>query len=57
VAARTCVDANTASTAALVLGDDAPSWLEARRLPARLVRADGPVVYTCKWPQEQAVAA
>ena len=37
VAAATCVDANTASTAAVVLGDAAPGWLADRRLPARLV--------------------
>ena len=41
VAAATCVDANTASTAAIVLGDDAPAWLAARGLPARLVDHDG----------------
>ena len=37
VAAASCVDANVASTASIVMGDDAPAWLEARRLPARLV--------------------
>ena len=38
VAAATCVDANVASTAAIVLGEEAPAWLAARGLPARLVR-------------------
>ncbi len=37
VAARTCAQANTAATAAIVLGDRAPAWLTARDLPARLV--------------------
>ena len=43
VAAATCLDANIAATAAIVLGDAAPDWLEARRLPARLVGAGGEV--------------
>ena len=40
VAAATCVDANAASTAAIVLGEDAPAWLEAARAsrPARRAR-------------------
>lgn len=50
VAAATCVDANTASTAAVVLGDAAPAWLAARRLPARLVDVDGAVTTTAGWP-------
>ncbi|HEX3791521.1 MAG TPA: FAD:protein FMN transferase [Pseudonocardiaceae bacterium] len=36
VAARSCVDANIASTAAIVLGLAAPGWLRERQLPARL---------------------
>ena len=43
VAAASSVDANTASTAAHVLGDTAPSWLADRALPARLVAHDGSV--------------
>ena len=54
VAAATCVDANTASTAAIVRGLEAPSWLERRGLPARLVALDGSVAYTGAWPEEQA---
>jgi thiamine biosynthesis lipoprotein len=46
------VDANTASTAAMVLGADAPAWLAARSLPARLVRAGGEVVAVGAWPRE-----
>ena len=55
VCAATCVDANTASTAAIVLGREAPSWLGAQGLPARLVRADGTIVRVGGWP-ERAVA-
>jgi len=50
VAARSCVTANTASTAAIVLGDSAPKWLAARGLPARLVAQDGSVVRVAGWP-------
>ncbi|MGN6431235.1 MAG: FAD:protein FMN transferase [Gaiellaceae bacterium] len=53
VAAASCVDANTASTAAIVFGEAAPEWLAARRLPARLVRQDGEVVRVAGWPEEQ----
>jgi thiamine biosynthesis lipoprotein len=49
VAARSCLEANTASTAALVLGERAPAWLERRGLPARLVRPDGTQTGTCGW--------
>jgi thiamine biosynthesis lipoprotein len=50
VAAATCADANVASTAAIVLGDDAPGWLAERNLPARLVRLDGTVSVQGGWP-------
>ncbi len=50
VAAETCVQANGASTAAIVLGEQAVEWLESRLLPARLVRLDGTVAYTDGWP-------
>lgn len=50
VAARSCVSANTASTAAIVLGEQAPRWLAAHSLPARLVAADGSVVRVGGWP-------
>jgi thiamine biosynthesis lipoprotein len=52
VAARTCVDANVASTAALVLGDAAVAWLVERSLPARLVDRDGTVTTVAGWPGE-----
>lgn len=53
VLAETCVLANTASTAAVVAGEDAVRWLRERRMDARLVRADGTVVYVNDWPREQ----
>ena len=52
VAAATCVDANTASTAAIIRDDRAPQWLESLALPARLVAVDGHVVHTAGWPAE-----
>lgn len=52
VAAGSCVDANTASTASMVMGAAATAWLEQRRLPARLVRHDGEVVLVAGWPEE-----
>lgn len=55
VAAPTCVDANVATTAAIVLGDGAPPWLETRRVPARLVAVDGSVVVLGGWPADEPV--
>jgi FAD:protein FMN transferase len=49
VTAASCVDANIASTAAIVMGADAPEWLDARRLPARLVATDGTIVRVGGW--------
>ena len=51
VAAATCVDANAASTAAIIRGRSAPEWLERAGLPARLVAPDGSVAYTGSWPR------
>ncbi len=50
VSAASCVDANTASTAALVLGRRAQAWLERLALPARLVGHDGEAVIVGGWP-------
>ena len=50
VAAGTCADANIASTAAIVLGEEGRGWLEARGLPARLVARDGAVTTLGGWP-------
>ncbi len=57
----TCVavnafEANTASTAALVLGEDAPGWLSAHGLAARLDRVDGSTTLTPGWPDPSDVA-
>ncbi|MEV6019245.1 FAD:protein FMN transferase [Streptomyces sp. NPDC051997] len=52
VAAATCVDANTASTAAVVLGERAVPWLRSTGLPTRLVAPDGTVVRIGGWPQD-----
>jgi thiamine biosynthesis lipoprotein len=57
VAAADCVDANVAATAAIVLGDEAPAWLERRRLPARLVRTTGAVVTVGGWPEDREAIA
>jgi thiamine biosynthesis lipoprotein len=56
VAAASCVDANTAATAAIVLGGPAAAWLEEQQVPARLVARDGTVHTAGHWPRE-AVAA
>ncbi len=50
VVAATCVDANIASTAAIVMGASAAGWLEANRLPARLVDRSGSVHRFAGWP-------
>ncbi|MFJ1973866.1 FAD:protein FMN transferase [Streptomyces sp. NPDC087903] len=56
VAATTCVDANTASTAAIVLGARAIEWLRGTALPARLVDLNGHVVLLNGWPPDSATA-
>jgi thiamine biosynthesis lipoprotein len=50
VVAGTCVDANIASTAAIVMGTAAVQWLEAHRLAARLVDREGSVRRVAGWP-------
>ncbi len=52
VAAASCLDANIASTAALVRGERAVGWLEDLRLPSRLVGLDGTVRHVAGWPSE-----
>lgn len=52
VTAGSCADANTASTAAIVLGNHALDWLQENELPARLVAHDGSVSYAAGWPAE-----
>ena len=51
VAAEDCLAANTASTAAMVLGSKAVAWLEERKLPARLVAQSGEVTLMGAWPE------
>ena len=54
VVAATCLDANIASTAAIVMGAEAIAWLEANRLPARLVDREGAVHRVSGWPAPRA---
>jgi thiamine biosynthesis lipoprotein ApbE len=52
VAAASCADANTASTAAIIRGRDAPGWLTSLGLPARLVDEAGNVHTVAGWPAD-----
>lgn len=52
VAAGSCVDANIASTAAIVRGQRAVPWLESLGLPSRLVSADGTARHLVGWPAD-----
>ncbi len=49
VAAATCLEANAAATAALIMGDRAPAWLDDLKLPARLVDTHGGVRFAGGW--------
>jgi thiamine biosynthesis lipoprotein len=53
VCAASCVEANTASTAAIVRGTVAPAWLHSLGVPARLVGCDGRVVRVGGWPEAE----
>jgi thiamine biosynthesis lipoprotein len=53
VTAADCVDANTATTAAIVLGEQAPAWLTDLGFAARLVSHDGHVTTVGGWPQDE----
>ncbi|QNK52905.1 FAD:protein FMN transferase [Dermacoccus sp. PAMC28757] len=48
-AAPDTVQANAATTAAVILGKDAPAWLEGHGVPALLQGADGQIVTTSGW--------
>ncbi len=52
VAAASCVDANIAATAAIVLGQSALDWLEKMRLPVRLMHVTGRVATANGWPAD-----
>ncbi len=54
VAAGSCVDANIATTAAIVKGEDAVGWLGKTDLPGRLVRTGGAVIRVGEWPEPPA---
>jgi thiamine biosynthesis lipoprotein len=49
--APTCLVANAFSTAAIVLGEAGPAWLEATGRPACLLRRDGTVLRLSGWPR------
>lgn len=57
VVAATCLDANIASTAAIVRGEEAIEWLMACHLPARLVENDGTIHFIGRWPDPSGMAA
>ena len=52
VAAATCVDANTASTAAIIRAERAPGWLARQHLPARRAGHSGEIVMVAGWPAD-----
>jgi thiamine biosynthesis lipoprotein len=54
VAAGSCLDANTVSTAAVVRGHAAWPWVRGLGVPVRLVSVDGRVFTTGGWPEEAA---
>jgi thiamine biosynthesis lipoprotein len=54
VAAATCADANTAATASIIRGWQAPAWLTSLRLPSRLVEMNGAVHTIAGWPADPA---
>lgn len=54
VAAPSCVTANTLTTAAVVRGAAAKSWLGTQGIPARLVAQDGTVSVLGGWPADAA---
>ena len=57
VRARSCVEANAASTAAVILGEDATAWLERRGLAALLVDRDGRATKCGAWPAAEPARA
>ncbi len=57
VAAGDCLTANTATTAAIVLGEHAVQWLEETGLPCLLVSVDGRLVRIGGWPADDGTSA
>lgn len=56
-AGETATGANTASTASIVLGHDAQTWLAEHDVTARLVARDGTVHHAGRWPTKPRRAA
>lgn len=50
VCAASCLDANIASTAAIIRGFGAVDWLDGLGLPSRLVSVDGTACHVAGWP-------
>jgi len=50
VCAGSCLDANIATTAAIIRSERAVPWLQSLGLPARLVGTDGTVRHIAGWP-------
>lgn len=57
VYAESALAANTASTAAIVLGSSAQEWLAEQGFVARLIARDGAVHHAGNWPAEHAAVA
>jgi thiamine biosynthesis lipoprotein len=53
VAAATCLEANTAATAAIVMGAEGVGWLEEQGLSARLVSEAGRATTVGGWPRAE----
>jgi FAD:protein FMN transferase len=51
VAAQSCYVADVAAKAALLLGNEGPSWLDRRRLAGRFVDREGLVTVSARWLQ------
>jgi len=56
VVAASCVDANSAATAAIIQGSAAEPWLAGLGLAARLVATSGEIRYIGTWPVPMAAA-
>jgi len=56
VSAGTCLQADVAAKAALLLGPDGPAWLDGRGLAGRFLPEDGPPVLNHVWRQSVSAA-
>jgi FAD:protein FMN transferase len=54
VSGATCLGADAAAKTAFLLGDEGPSWLDARRIPGRFVASCGDVVESSAWSRATA---